>query len=136
MNRLVPCLVTVLMFAVAFPHVAEALYSIPTDEVDKCAIYWGDSSGFTKPAYVDYNVLIESTAEYKQIKQDKLSSTEPRCWILMADAADKVAGAINRIAKGKGYDLVCAKDYWNDLQLEVKAEDITDLVKEKITEKK
>ena len=123
-----------LLFSV-FEVAAEETYTIPAEKVDHGAIYWGDPSSFTKPAYVDYTALIESTPEYKEIKKKKLSSSDPASWILMSDAADRVAGAIDYVAKEEGYDLICAKQYWTKLELGVKAPDITKLVKENLIKK-
>lgn len=109
---------------------AEEICTIPNDKVNKGAIYWGDPSRFAKPAYVDYDALIQSTPECKEMKKKKLSSSDPASWILMSDAADRVGKAIAHVAKDKKYDFICAKEYWKKLKLDVKAPDITKLVKE------
>ena len=114
---------------------ADETYSIPEDKREPGAIYWGDPSAFTNPACVDYTALIESTPEYKDMKKRKLSSSDPASWILMSDAADRVSSAIAYVAKDKEYDLICAAEYWEELNLGVSAQDITKLVKETIEKK-
>ncbi len=121
--------------AIVFNVAADEAYNIPKDKIDPAAIYWGDPSEFRNPALVDYTALIESTPEYKEIKKKKLSSSDPASWILMSDAADRVTGAIVRVAKETEYDLICAKEYWKDLELDVSAADITMQVKEAIEKK-
>lgn len=136
MKLLTSVAVVFLMLALALELAAEDTYSIPADKVDSGAIFWGDASGFAKPAYVDYKALIQSTPEYKEMKKKKLSSSDPASWILMSDAADRVATAINDVAKDEGYDLICEKQYWLKLEIGARAKDITALVKKKITQEK
>ena len=124
-----------LLIVVLVPELAaEDTHSIPAEKVDCGAICWGDASGFAKPAYVDYKALIASTPEYKEMKKKKLSSSDPASWILMSKAADRVASAINEVAKDTGYDLICEKQYWTKMELGVRAPDITRLVRAKIAQ--
>jgi len=121
-----------LVSATVFNVAAEEPYSIPKDKIDPAAIYWGDPSEFRNAAYVDYTALIKATPEFKEMKKKKLSSSDPASWILMSDAADRVTSAIVRVARDSEYDLICAGEYWKDLELDVPASDITMQVKEQI----
>jgi hypothetical protein len=124
-----------LLSATVLNVAADEAYSIPKDKIDPAAIYWGDPSEFRNPAHVDYTALIESTPEFKEMKKKKLSSSDPASWILMSDAADRVTSAIVRAAKDTEYDLICAEEYWKDLELDIPAADVTMQVKEQIEKK-
>lgn len=110
----------------------EGVHGIPKGKLKSASIYWGKPSAFTKVATVKYDVLIKSTPEYQEIKKKKLKSSDAASWILMSDATDRVRGAIAGVAKGKKYDLVCAKAYWDSLKLNVRSSDITKTVQRKV----
>ena len=101
--------------------------SIPEDQVRMQYIFWGDPSGFEKPASIDFPALIECTPEAKKVKKDELDTNDSRYWILMTRAQQHVAEAIRVVGNTEGYDLICQKGYLK--KLGIGAKDITTLVK-------
>lgn len=118
---------TVAMVVMVASAVAEA-YSIPQDKLDTQKVYYGSASHFEKPAEVNYEQVVRATPEYGEIRKKKIESGTARYWILISKASDHAVRLISEVGRELEHDLIVAKDYLNDLDLPVEAEDVTDLI--------
>jgi hypothetical protein len=85
-----------------------------------------DAKMLSKPARVDYDALLKSTAEMKKIRDDKIDSGSPEGIRLRQAAVDRVRVAAEKVRVSEGYCSV-----WKQVRhVDGRAiPDITDLVK-------
>ena len=120
---------TVMMTAVtAFAQ----LTSIPADQVDSKKVFWGSASGFEKAGEVDYDAVLKSTPEYKQMKKDHVERGTGKYWILLNQATDRATRAITEVGQDTEYDLIAQRGYLASLTPAIPADDVTPLVVAKI----
>lgn len=83
----------------------------------------------TNPAKVDYEALLEATAEVKKIKKDKIDPKSSEGITLMTKARKRVLKACEAVRAADGYCSV-----WKDIKRRDKRaiDDITDAVKRKL----
>ncbi|MEM8710875.1 MAG: hypothetical protein AAGG01_07980 [Planctomycetota bacterium] len=83
----------------------------------------------TKPAVVDYQALIEATAEYKKLKKDKIDETSSEGITLMTKARARVLKACEAVRASQGHCSV-----WKVIKRRDKraVDDITDDVKRQL----
>lgn len=103
-------------------------YSIPPDQLDTQRLYFGRSGKFERPAEVKYNDVLQTTAEYKEIKRKKIERGTSKYWILLSQASDRVSRAIAHVSEKKNFDLVADQGYLGGLKPPIAAEDITEPV--------
>ena len=120
---------------IASPALAEP-YSIPPEKLDDQKIFWGTASSFEKPAELNYQRIVQTTPEYKSIKRKKVESGTAKYWILISRASDHAVRVINEVGQETGYDFIAAEGYLGSLDPPIKAENITDLVLEKIKDER
>lgn len=100
---------TIAVFAFALSvMLAPALVADEKPEVtiDEGAIYYGNSSDFSKPAVVDVDKVYLKIPEYKEIRDRDMDSSDPRYLMLMKAASDKFLSAVESVAEDTGYDLI------------------------------
>lgn len=131
-SRLKLVFLAIILAALLLPASVNA-ESVPEDDRDKHKIFKGDGKAFSKPAEIKFVELVKCTPEYIILKKESLKSSDAKYWIFMAKAQERVLKAITKIAREKKYDIVCEKDYLK--KFDIKAKDITDLIKEELTGK-
>jgi len=124
--------VILVLTLVAVPVCAVA-ESVPEKKIDEQKVFKGDLKQFAKPAEIEFVKLVKSTPEFETIKTESLKSSDARYWILMTQAQERVTRSIVRVARAEQFDVVCEKGYLKSLGIEAK--DITDLIKEDLTDK-
>jgi hypothetical protein len=129
-NRLVLLMVAVILM-ISTSVLAET-YSIPADKQDAKKVFWGTATNFQKPAKVDYEKVIRATPEFVSIKKNKIDQGSAKFWILMSKATDHAIRLIATAAKEGKYDFIAASNYLGSLQPVIPADDITDLVLQKM----
>jgi hypothetical protein len=120
--------------AVGVSIAAAATYSIPPEQLDRQKVFYGEPSGFDKPAEVHYRDLIEATTEYKDIKKNKIERGTGKYWILLSQASDRVVKAIGAFGKDSDYDFIASDGYLGELDPAIPADDVTKLVIEALEE--
>ncbi len=105
-----------------------ATYSIPKDQLDPKKIYWGNASGFTKPAEVHYQEIIKETPEYKELKRKRIERGTGKYWILISQASDRAVRIVAQVGQESEYDLIAAEGYLGSLEPAIPADDITKLI--------
>jgi len=113
-----------------------ATYSIPADKVQAQKIYFGSPKGFDKPGKVDYEKIIKATPEYAQVRKKKTQVGTGKYWILLSQASDRAVRAIAEVGQQTDYDLIASGGYLASLEPPIPAEDVTQLVLEKLHPKK
>jgi len=108
------------------------IYSIPVDQCDSKKVFWGSVSGFEKAGEVDYDSVLRSTPELKQLKRDKIERGTGKYWILMSQASDRSTRAIADVGQGTEYDLIAMQGYLASLSPAIPADDITKLVMDRL----
>ncbi len=103
-------------------------YSIDAKILDAKKIYWGEASGFNKPAEVKYQDVITATPEYIQIKKKKIQRGTGKYWILMSQSSDRAVRAIAAVATDGNKDLVASAGYLGTLKTPIPSSDITKTV--------
>lgn len=88
-----------------------------------------DPKTLSKPAKVDYDTLLRSTAEMKKIKDNKIDLNSPEGIQLRQAAVDRVRNAADKVRQAKGYCSVWKQISHTDGRV---IPDITDLVKEQL----
>lgn len=85
-----------------------------------------DSRQLSTPAVVDYDKLIEATAELREMKRKRIDKDSPEGQLLYNKAVDRVRTAASELMKTKGYDSV-----WKSIRHRrgQKAADATDEIK-------
>ncbi len=123
--------VALCVFALTVSAVAES-YSIPADKVDEQKVFWGKPAQFSKPAAVDYKAVVMATDEFKSIRQNKIEAGTAKYWILISQASERAVKAIAAVGKDSEYDLIVTKGYLESLELDVKPDDVTAKVLERL----
>lgn len=103
-------------------------YSIDAKILDAKKIYWGEASGFDKPAEVKYEDVVTATPQYVQIKKEKIQRGTGKYWILMSQSSDHAVRAIAAVATDEKNDLVASAGYLGGLEAPIPAQDITKTV--------
>lgn len=116
----------------AGPSSGEAKYTIGEDQLDSTKVYCGAAKGFDVAAEVDMNKVLKATPEYSEIKKKKIERGTGEYWILLNKASERALRAIFEVHDETGYDLVAAKGYLGSLNPPIPAQDITQLVVDKI----
>jgi hypothetical protein len=75
-------------------------------KINEGDIYLGDPHDYKKPAVVDVDAVYARIPEYRQILEKNLDSTSPRYLFLLRAASERFRGALDRCARGHGYDLI------------------------------
>jgi len=109
-------------------------YAIPSDQLDETKVYYGSSGEFENPAEVRYQDLIKATPEYRQVKEENIERGTGKYWVLLSKASDRVNSAIRETGEDTDYDLIASAGYLESLEPSVSAEDITDLIIERMSE--
>lgn len=108
------------------------LVSIPTDQVDAKKVYWGSTAGFEKAGEVDYDAVLKTTPECKQMKKDRIERGTGKYWILLNQATDRATRAITEVGQDTEYDLIAQRGYLASLTPAIPADDVTQLVVSKV----
>ena len=108
------------------------LVSIPADQVDSKKVFWGSTAGFEKAGEVDYDSVLKTTPECKQMKKDRIERGTGKYWILLNQATDRATRAITEVGQDTEYDLIAQRGYLASLTPAVAADDVTDLVVSKV----
>jgi hypothetical protein len=85
-----------------------------------------DAKMLSKPAKVDYDLLLKATSEMKKIRDDKIDPSSPEGIRLRQAAVDRVRGAADKVRVAEGYCSVWKQIRHQDGRA---IPDITDLVK-------
>ena len=80
-------------------------------------IFYGTDATVKEFRVVDYNTLIKSTPEYKEIYNGKIESGTGKYWILMSQATDRIIKAINDYAKGNSIDCIAKRSSVNSFEV-------------------
>lgn len=127
MRNLAHTMVLVLL-AIGLTGAAAVAYSIPAEQRDPQKIFWGEPSSFEKPGEVDYQEVIKSTPEYRQITDKKIGKGTGKYWILLSKASDRAVQAISGFGEDAEFDLIAARGYLESLTPAIPAENITKLI--------
>ncbi len=73
---------------------------------DKDAIYYGSGTSPKTPAIIRADEVWEEIPEYKKIIEDDLGDDDPAYHLLMKKATERFNGALKKIAKREGYDMI------------------------------
>ena len=111
-------------------------YTIAADKMDPQKVYYGSAGSFKKPAHIDYETIIKATPEYEEVKKKKVELGTGKYWILLSQASDRAVRAISEVGQETGYDLIAADGYLVSLEPPIPADDITQLVLAKLSNKK
>jgi hypothetical protein len=106
--------------------------SIPSDKQDVQKIFYGVPEEFEKPARVNYQDIVKATPEYSSIKKKKIVSGSAKYWILISKASERAQKLIKEVGEETPYDLIVADGYLESLEPAIPAEDVTELVLEKL----
>ena len=87
------------------------LVSIPADQVDSKKVFWGSTAGFEKAGEVDYDSVLKTTPECKQMKKDRIERGTGKYWILLNQATDRATRAITEVGQDTEYDLIAQRGY-------------------------
>lgn len=109
-----------------------AAHTIPADKVDAQKIFYGSSENFEAPARVNYQKIVKATPEYSSIKKKKIVSGSAKYWILISKASDRAQRLIKEVGEETNFDLVVADGYLETMEPAIEAEDVTELVLEKL----
>ena len=107
--------------------------SIPVGEVDEQKIFYGASESFNKAGEVDYSSIVKSTPEYQEILDKKIEKGTAKYWILINNASEHAVRVISQVGEETEHDLIAAMGYLGDLETPIVAENLTDLVLEKLS---
>src|SRR5690606_26613265 len=108
------------------------LVSIPADQVDSKKVFWGSTAGFEKAGEVDYDAVLKTTPECKQMKKDRIERGTGKYWILLNQATDRATRAITEVGQDTEYDLIAQRGYLASLTPAIAADDVTQLVVSKV----
>lgn len=122
-------LLTAVLFCVA---VSASGLSIPTEKQDVQKIFYGAADEFEKPARVNYQDVVKATPEYSSIKKKKIVSGSAKYWILISKASERAQRLIKEVGEETPFDLIVADGYLESLEPAITAEDVTELVLEKL----
>jgi len=111
-------------------------YSIPAEKIDAQKVYFGSAKGFDKPGDIDYESVIRATPEFGEVVKKKIEPGTGKYWILLSQASDRAVKAISEVGQETGYDFIAAQGYLSGLEPPIPAEDITQLVLDKLGAKK
>lgn len=125
---------TILFLAVALCSVAMPVsgLSIPADKQDVQKIFYGAPESFEKPARVNYQDIVKATPEYSSIKKKKIVSGSAKYWILISKASERAQKLIKEVGEETAFDLIVADGYLESMEPAIQAEDVTELVLEKL----
>jgi len=122
-----------LAVTLAFCGMAPAVaLSIPADQVDVQKIFYGSPEDFDAPARVNYQRIVKATPEYSSIKKKKIVSGSAKYWILISKASDRAQRLIREVGEESSYDLIVADGYLDTVEPAIEAEDVTEMVLEKL----
>lgn len=116
------------LLAIGLIGAAAVAYTIPADQRDPQKIFWGEPSSFEKPGEVDYQKVIKSTPEYREIKEKKVEKGTGKYWILLSAASDRAVQAISGFGEDAEFDLIAAQGYLGSLKPAIPAENVTMLI--------
>ena len=122
-------LLTVTMCGVA---TSSSGLAIPADKQDVQKIFYGAPDSFEKPAQVNYQEIVKATPEYSSIKKKKIVSGSAKYWILISKASERAQKLIKEVGEETAFDLIVADGYLESLEPAIPAEDVTDLVLDKL----
>jgi len=111
-------------------------YSIPVEKLDSQKVYFGSSAGFDKPGHVDYEAIVRATPEFEEVTKKKIQAGTGKYWILLSQASDRAVKTIAEVGQESGYDFIAAQGYLGSLEPPIPAEDITQLILDKLDAKK
>jgi len=108
-----------------FPHAAGPSAGWVVDRADNiCGL--DDAKMLSKPAKVDYDVLLRATPEMKKIKDEKIDPNSPQGIQLRQAAATRVQNAADKVRTAQGHCSVWKQVRHTDGRA---ITDVTDLVK-------
>ena len=122
-------LLTVAMCGVA---TSSSGLAIPDEKRDVQKIFYGAPDAFEKPARVNYQDIVKATPEYSSIKKKKIVSGSAKYWILISKASERAQKLIKEVGEETAFDLIVADGYLESLEPAIPAEDVTDLVLDKL----
>ncbi len=111
---------------------AASAHTIPTDKVDAQKIFYGNAEAFEAPARVNYQKVVKATPEYSSIKKKKIVSGSAKYWILISKASDRAQRLIKEVGEETSHDLIVADGYLDTMEPAIEADDVTELVLEKL----
>jgi len=110
---------------------SEENYSLNEEIIDETSILYGTPKGFSNPACVNIEKLLESTDEYQKIKKENIKLGTGEYWLLLNRASEKVNTMISNFIEENDYDIIFKKEYATKLNLEnVEIKDITNEILE------
>lgn len=136
MRSIVAIGVGVLVLGAVAMSAQAATYTIAPDKVEAQKIYFGSPKGFDKPGKVDYEKVIKATPEYLEVRKKKIQVGTGKYWILLSQASDRAVRAIAEVGQETDYDLIAASGYLASLEPAISAEDVTELVLDKLSPEK
>jgi hypothetical protein len=134
--RYITMMVWGLMFVCAFADAQASTYSIPVEKVNPQKVFFGKANAFDKPGNVNYEKVIKATPEYEEVVKKKVQPGTGRYWILLSQASDRAVRVISEVGQESGYDFIAAQGYLGSLEPPIPAEDITQLILNKLNTKK
>ncbi|MCX8064949.1 MAG: hypothetical protein N3G21_07225 [Candidatus Hydrogenedentes bacterium] len=108
-------------------------FSLSPEKIDEQKIYWGSATKFNKPGLVKFEEVVQSTPEFSGIKARKIEPGTAKYWIMLSKASEKAVRTIQEVAQESRFDLIAEFNYWQSLNEQIPAEDITQKVLEKLS---
>jgi len=108
-------------------------FSLSPEKIDEQKIYWGTAVKFNKPGVVKFDEIVQSTPEFAGIKTRKIEPGTAKYWIMLSKASEKAVRTIQEVAQESQFDLIAEFNYWQSLNEQIPAEDITQKVLERLS---
>lgn len=117
------------MMTAVISMAAVSVSSIPDDQLDTTKIYCGNPAGFSNPAEVEFEDIVRSTNEFKEIKKKKLDQGTAEYWILIEQANHRAMRAVHAFHQESAYDFVTARGYLGAIDPPISAPDVTEEIR-------
>lgn len=107
-------------------------FSLTPEKIDEQKIFWGTAVKFNKPGLVKFDEIVKSTPEFSGIKERKIEPGTAKYWIMLSKASEKAVRVIQEVAQESQFDLIAEYNYWQSINEQIPAEDITQKVLERL----
>ena len=121
-----------LSLVVALTAAIAGAYTVPKEQLDAKRVFWGSAVGFERAGEIDYKRVIKETPEYNEIVKKRIQRGTGKYWILLSQASDRVVRTISQVGQKTECDLIASRGYLAGLEPPIPAEDITQLLLDRL----